>query len=384
MNISRSVEAFRSLAADVVRPLVLHMDINRTIIQTDPAGGKSLTDVLNSNVAAEVYGEFVDGLFTPRAAPSEEPALSDWISYSDYCDKVNVPKVDLATLPDDAARLKAWKEVSEGRRAMLKRFTNEGAPGAAYAGFVVQQTKALTYDDQLHEIIPSFFHLVNALSAAEISFSVVFRTFGEDGLRVVNIWRQFLNGTHIIKPIGNRLKEWKEKDIPFGCLYRNDQGMAVTWKRQHPVPPPPPAVDPFGDPQEYLRTLEKADDAHNVSFDDLFSEISHRSLDGCCVLVDYYHHWAKHQENRSAGKVFPVVMGHAAPCQVFFDDNIFIGDTESIVDVRCAATGEPLVLSNETELAYCCQVRPLWAILDEEYFAKELLKRIPMQAKLNA
>jgi hypothetical protein len=393
MNVSRSVEVLRRLWADCCRPLVLHMDINRTIIQTDPAGGKSLLDVLNSNVADEVYGEVIEGAFVARMGPCEEgrPSSPHLVSYSDYCEKVNAPKVDLSTLPDDAARLREWKKVSEGRRAMLKVFTAVGSPGAEYRSFVDQQHQALQYlteggaESGLHEIIPSFFHLVNALSESDVPFSIIFRTFGEDGTRVLNIWNSFLNGTHVVKPSGRRLMEWRGREVPFGSLYRNDNGMAVTWERRHPVPPPPPTVKPDEDPALYLQSLEGVSDAHRVSFDALAAELTQRTSEGCCVLVDYYHHWAKHQENRAAGKVFPIEWKRTpnTPFQVFFDDNIFIGDAQSIVDMRCARTGEPLApLTESLENTFCCPVRPLWAIMDEEYFVKELCKRIVLQTEM--
>ena len=38
------------------RPVILHVDLNRTIIQVDAAGGKSLKDILNNNLSTACVG----------------------------------------------------------------------------------------------------------------------------------------------------------------------------------------------------------------------------------------------------------------------------------------------------------------------------------------
>jgi len=195
-----------------------------------------------------------------------------------------------------------------------------------------------------------------------------------------------VNGEHHYQPEGPLLKAMRDSFVPpvCGALFRNEVGMAVSWDRHTPVPPPPSGVDSTTLlPEEYLGDIASSGCSHSVSYHELYDEIMAKaqSSGGVMGLVDYYHYWSQHAESRSAGKVYPVMQKSASsplpPFQVFFDDNIFIGDDKSIVDMRSALTGAALELKEES--AYCCGVAPYLAVVFEDYFVNELVERILMQ-----
>ncbi|CUG89444.1 Hypothetical protein, putative [Bodo saltans] len=363
------------------RTLVLHMDINRTIIQTDPAGGKTLDDVLNSNVASRVFGGNVNGDFEPSEGRFESVETAHGgMSYADYVDEV-VKIPDSMQSGTAAEKRAAWKEVSASRRQLLHSFTSSGSVGSAFSDKVEEQRAALAETlDRGYHIVPSFFRLVNQLSELEWPFMVIFRTFGNDISKVLDEWDLFLEGKHLLLAAGPILAAMRGRTRQCGALYRCEQGMAIVWNRSTPIPVASNDVDTTSmTPCEYVATVDGVRDAHNVSFHALYDELMANAKQGGGVLglIDYYYYWSQHAEHRSAGKVFPVDETPNAPFQIFFDDNIFIGDPSSIVDLRDAITGEPMSLDKENE--FCCHVLPYFAITDENYFWKETLSRITAQ-----
>lgn len=374
------------------RRILFHMDINRTIIQVDAAGGKSIDDVLNTNIAGRTFGRVNnEGKFELSVAPDEEAPeemLAGLIPFDTFVDKSLPPPEGMEQLSAEERR-RVWKGISEQRRSILRTFTHAGNAGAPYAHLLEAQRAALSYpscnsldggNGKEWRIIPSFFQLVNTLSQLEWPFSLVFRTFGNDMDAIAQEWHHFVQGSHSVKPLGPVLEQMKSRETPpcCGALYRNERGLAVAWGRHIAVPPPPAGYDSSqGSPLEYLQTVEK--EAHAVSYNQLYQEIEGRCWESGNVLglVDYYYYWSQNAEHKTAGKVFPILTSCDAPIQIFFDDNISIGEAKSIVDIRCAESGEPIDVHDEEK--YCCCVQPLLAILDKDYFVKETMRRVEKQ-----
>lgn len=382
MHTSSSLAKAARKVGDAVtkRTIVLHMDINRTIIQTDPAGGKTLDDVLNSNVAARVFGRNNAGTFEVTGSgfdSVESPPGA--MTYGDFVDAVvQIPSEMTSGSAEEKREI--WKGVSASRRRLLHSFTHSTSVGAEFAHHVDVQRDALaeTLARGMH-IVPSFFNLVNRLSDLEWPFVLIFRTFGNDITKVLDEWNTFLQGDHLVRPSGPILAGMRDRVPQCGALFRCEQGMAIAWNRNVAVPPPPPGVDAAVLlPEEYLRSVEGGN-AHAVSFHQLYDELMSKTQQGGGVLglIDYYHYWSQHAEHRSAGKCFPVDTSPEAPFQVFFDDNIFIGDPSSIVDLRCATSGLPLSIDLEDN--YCCHVLPYFAITDGDYFWNETIDRVKTQ-----
>ncbi|CCW71497.1 unnamed protein product [Phytomonas sp. Hart1] len=392
------------------RRLVIHMDLNKTLLQVDPAGGRSVEDVLNSNAAGVVYGVVDDaGLWRPCYGPKNRPPTDPLpqdpvtkgptppngppalITYAAYVDATYGEPVGMRGLPLDLRRAR-WAEVTAHRRAATGGFTAPGAVGEPYADLVEEQRRCLGGDG--HHIIPAFFKLVNLLSTQDWPFTLIFRTFGEDLPRVLEEWQRFIKGEHKYRPEGVVLQRMRENGIPprTGSMYRNHEKMYLCLG-------PSRSISSFGslnlekinhsDVEATLVELRKLPNCYDVrqtSFHQLNNELIQFYAESNNVggLIDYYPAWAQVAEQRNGGKVFPVPFSKREEDMnyyVFFDDNIFIGDERSIVDLRDAYTAESLIGST-LESPFCISVSSYEAITNEDYFIDCLCERLQLQLKI--
>ncbi|CCW60853.1 unnamed protein product [Phytomonas sp. EM1] len=386
------------------RHLVIHMDINKTILQVDPAGSRSMEDILNSNAADNVYG-YVDSsgewkaLYGPREAKSQTfphtVSSDNIVTYAAFIDqKYSEPGIMQTLSPSE--RSAKWAEISSLRRAATGRFTTPNSIGCRYAYMVEEQRQCLKLNsgDGYHSIVPSFFNLINLLSNLDWSFTLIFRTFGSDLPKVLEEWQQFVQGTHECKPEGSVLRRMSENIVTprTGCMYRDHEEMYLCLgpslsastirsldlaKITHP------------NNVAIITELKKLPNCHSVRQTNLHELNSHlieyfAQSNNVGGLVDYYPAWAQAAERRCAGKVFPIPFskrGEGVNYYVFFDDNIFIGNDRSIVDLRDEHTMKSLIGST-SERPFCIPVNAYEAITNEDYFIDCLSERLKDQLNI--
>jgi len=289
-----------------------------------------------------------------------------------------------------AERSAVWKEVSAARRAATRQFTFPGAVGQKYAYLVEEQRKCLTCGPgpQLHSIIPSFFYLVNTLSELDWPFFLIFRTFGSDLPHVLEEWRRFVLGEHVCKPSGPVLQRMKEHYIEprTGCIYRSHDDLFVCYGPSVAVSNPRLSEMGSADRAAIVEELRQTPGCEKVCHTD-FRHLGTHLLEFIAAsnnvggLVDYYPCWAQGAERRSGGKVFPVPMSGpqmSSQYSVFFDDNIFLGEEASIVDLRDSETGKS-VCDEERERPYCVHANAYKAIVNPTYFVDCLCECIRLQ-----
>ncbi|KPI89511.1 hypothetical protein ABL78_1387 [Leptomonas seymouri] len=375
------------------RHLVLHMDINKTIIQVDQAGGRTLDDVLNSNVAANVYG-LIDSkdnrwkaLYGPfdKTVTSLPSSAGELITYDAYIDRLYCEPPGMQELPKQEKDA-VWKTVSNLRRQATGKFTHTGEPGEAYAPLVELQRQHLKCGDEYYHIIPSFFKLINNLSELDMPFTLIFRTFGSDLGSVLQEWRSFVQGEHICKPAGPILQRMRDnyREPLCGSIYRNADEIYICYGPQVSLSAllGPRFEETHSEKVlEHLRRLPGCTSACETSFADLNDNIVHYFAGSNNVggLVDYYPNWAQGAERRTGGKVFPVPLRDPNSYYVFFDDNIFMGDERSIVDLRETGSSES-ILDPEIERKYCVPANAFKAIVDDNYFVDELRECLTLQS----
>lgn len=230
--------------------LVLHLDVNKTVILVDPAGGKPLATVLNSAIADTVWGR-VDGegaestwtlaSSTPSvgrppadafgegeaaqaaeaaSGPQRDGFVGDLCSYRHYLDEVRHPYLDVSGAASEDARAAAVahnRAAKQGRNALTLAFTAEGSPGEKLrplfdkylsemrvpadkcaAAASASDVFALGGADQPLQrfLLPAYFRLIQGLQEAGRDFYIVFRTFGDDGPRLVDEHNLFCRGEH--------------------------------------------------------------------------------------------------------------------------------------------------------------------------------------------
>lgn len=194
------------------RPVILHVDINRTIIQVDAAGGKSLKDVLNNNLSTACVG-VCDPLKQPlewkpiydpdgklllsssssssSLSPAEIEALkkkNHIMTYDEFVDEVVAPKPATMAHMAKADAIALWKTVTAKRRSLKNTFCEPGHPGHIFIDpFYNEMHSAMLRDApdgrktaETHFVIPSFFALVQTLWQLQWPFHIVFRTFGRE------------------------------------------------------------------------------------------------------------------------------------------------------------------------------------------------------------
>lgn len=153
--------------------VVLHFDINKTLIASDLAGQKSMENVINHLLAEKTVGIWEE--------EQEEP-----ISYYDYVHTVITPGK-----PQCACCKKK-------RKAYLDRFVLflEETDHPLKESVKEQYDKAISaLSSAESEVFPSFFRLVADLQEKQIPFSIVLRSFGHE-IREVAAEIERISGLH--------------------------------------------------------------------------------------------------------------------------------------------------------------------------------------------
>ena len=393
--------------------IVLHMDVNRTLIQIDPAGGKSMADVLNNNLSAVCYGVLSTSnqwkaVIGPEPTSEQqeliakiEDSLSStvdgtrYITYDDFIDEVLVPTPheEMAALRGREASDR-WDQVAEARRHYKNAFSDPGHPGEEFRVYWEKLRTAMKRPSGQGDwyVLPSFWSMVNSLSEADWPFSVVIRTFGKDLPEIQEEWRRFVLGELEVKPSGPILKELAEAYrasadtplsslVPTGSVYRCKTGTFMKWG---PAKAPAQLDDETQVPEGYAP----------VSTEELYRQLTAAPDAGKPALkvfgvVDFYPWWSANSEAGAAGKVFPIRIPRPPsdtnhPYQVFFDDNIFYPpETETIVDIRSVETNQ-FIQDETVQRAFLAAVAPYQAITNIDYFTDQLVERVLAQYRWEA
>lgn len=169
--------------------LVLHFDVNETIMLADPAAGNTFEETLNmvvSKVAfvhkdgARWYGGTVYGKQVPSQLPPIYTAFENLDDFSSY----------------------NWYN-KDGKKG-AKRFTEKGEPGEIFREYYDRMERALRvngpidkrlcHDGKHYFLIPAFFRTISELARSGRSFAIVIRTFGSDVGDVVAALQAYTEG----------------------------------------------------------------------------------------------------------------------------------------------------------------------------------------------
>ncbi|CAM9869749.1 unnamed protein product [Scytosiphon promiscuus] len=218
--------------------LVLHFDLNKTLIMVDPAGRKSQAQVLNSVLAEICWGRVERGnadqesawiwdgsklsriRFRPPAPESQSRrkcSKADERLYQEpHPQGVPVSYSDFLHGEFGDAEGKdnhRMKEIRDGRKGS---FTEDGQPGFGLRTEYLRLERALSLPEAVKNsplaegaglagresfyVLPSFFRCLLALKDAGAEFGVVFRTFGDDIVGVSQEYNAFCEGAHPLFP----------------------------------------------------------------------------------------------------------------------------------------------------------------------------------------
>lgn len=344
--------------ADVQPHLVLHFDVNETIMVGDPAGGDSYQDSLNKVLAKSAFCR-VDGPLGAYGSAAATPTVwHDGIPMADL--PVPPPPLRPEWTFDTPPGVGCFYKQSELKRAHAKCFADPGSPGVIYERERDRLQAAMAWQHAPHPalsegstsaLIPAFYRTLDTLRRSHRPFSVVLRTFGTDLPRVRAAINAFAAGEHPDYPEGA-----PELALPAERMWRG-------------------VYDDTG--RFSLRPHDEGSGAPTIT--DEVLAVAALSVPGVSAIQDNYEWWSSHGYQPSSGKPLWLTLGETSTFQLFFDDNIHNDPDDSIVSVRARAddsTSSFAVLSGaqicELHGLVLRRVPTMLPILDTEWFLEEI------------
>ena len=365
--------------------LVLHFDVNETIMIGDPAGGDTFEDSLNKIICKSAFvlkSSIVAGM--PTQWRDGSPIVCGGAAAASQASADSNTKESASANECDAPDLYTGWEWPEGtvpfyragRRAKMcaQTFTEAGNPGEAYRPLFHKLEKALRWpkgnmenkcDNELkrksaeppsklchdgvhHFLVPAFFRTICELANRGRPFGVVIRTFGTDADRVVDALEAFAEGFHLdrFSPVVPEMSVAGNRATP-GCpqmetnVGDNVAYQSSCWKGSY-------AKDGTFHLQSYGGTDTSSCRRQSINDEDTIVRILY-GIPGdisCAVCTDDYDWWRNHGYKPSAGKPLwidygcmsnPELASRPPYLPIFFDDNIHNDPCDSIVAVRSKA-----------------------------------------------
>lgn len=348
------------------RPLVLHFDVNKTIVICDTVKGVNSDKMLNSLLSEVCWGTW-DHHVDLSACDSAEFKLhvaATWKLIKGPTTEVQAGLLTYAELLEDVLCMD-----QKDRQTLKTQFTKPGHPGECVCTSheelrnqlklpegVKLEGAAAVVGEGFHFLLPSFLNLIQYLQQTGRNFRLIFRTFGSDIGDVIQEFNLFCEGRHPCFPGVPAELSKRAISLPHGSgeWFRDEGGFHLSLCM-------------------HCNGLQLVRQFHGNK---QCAEALHRKLFGdpqtlTLALLDYHPHWKEHNETDDSGKLLLLMPRESDPAvHIFFDDNIE-RDRAHIVDARNAATGEPLPFG-ETQGVHLIRAEPFEAIRDPQYFIAAL------------
>jgi len=425
----RSSEADAAASsAETLPHLVIHFDVNETIMIGDPAGGDTYDDCCHKVIAKVAY-----------VKPNPAPAASRAGRWSDYVWHDGSSLDPLLREPGAAPPplLFAWQRlegttpvysVKELKKPFAKCFAAPGSPGEIYAAEFTRLRDALRWpadaapdarlsQDGFHTFLPAFFHTLSELSRSGRPFSIVLRTFGTDLPHVAQAINAFADGEHPLWR-GQKLPQLRleEEDLWEGryqagsgvftlsrgaataaasaaatvtgggggagcCLETELEVEAELRGGGGPCASSTGSGGSAGNAKVASRARAKRGPARGGGGGSLAGgevAVGSATVGSVHGVGDHYDYWKAAGYSPSAGKPLFWTLDDTATHTLFFDDNIHNDANDSIVAVRARRDGAspfaPLSGESTRRLhgALLRKVPTVLPILDRGWFLQEL------------
>ncbi|CAI5743695.1 unnamed protein product [Peronospora destructor] len=406
------------MASSRRRNVVLHFDLNRTVLMSDAAGGRTMENTVNYLLSECTWGyvnplppfEWVcvsDTSFTEPPVTNNSNGLS-LISYKKHVDNAH-PYQDLTIAKDsDIDQIKTVNKAAKQKRTALQSAFTGGnnAPGSRVRQSfedvmqklhfphgkqreAAKQMAATMSKSRLQEawsqgryyLLPSFLQFLSYLTSPkvtqkEVNVKLVFRTFGDDIVDVARELDLFVDNHHPIGlpalPDHFRLK-LKPSAHCIATFYRDGfeaDGTVLALGTLIKVP----FSTKLAEEGAYAPNNFYATSDQNVKVIRGFQSIQETlegMLEGASIVAlrDYWEWWSAHAENDQYGKLLLIDEEKAetnSDIVVFFDDHIEANHSH-IVDVRDVRSGASVDFAKSCG-KYLHRVEPFAAITDPNYF----------------
>lgn len=364
--------------------LVLHFDVNNTVMMLDSATGADSLKLLGAVFANASWG---------KAEMDEEGNMVAWrlqhpevsvlapaaglLTYKEFVDQVYVA--------GKSATEEEKRSVKLRRKNAIWTFTDPGQPGEQLREKLEQINQALALPEEVRgtekavaagltgptvQLLPSFLHMLRELKRRERSFTLIFRTFGHDLEMVEKELNALCEGRHPLFPNDVVLDGSDGKPDyrmylhrPMGCgtFYRNPPKDEIALVMGTIRQPKNLAEFPAFYEGQADVTVLNGDRAVVNQILEMSGE--HRTV----ALRDFYPAWASAGQESSAGKPFFLSWHADSAHSIFFDDNISPQDPYIVDPIN--ATHWPQRFCNPQLLGvHLVQAQPLHSIVDRDYF----------------
>eukprot|EP00403_Amphidinium_massartii_P020425 CAMPEP_0178398178 /NCGR_PEP_ID=MMETSP0689_2-20121128/14639_1 /TAXON_ID=160604 /ORGANISM="Amphidinium massartii, Strain CS-259" /LENGTH=403 /DNA_ID=CAMNT_0020018933 /DNA_START=180 /DNA_END=1391 /DNA_ORIENTATION=+ len=376
-------------------PLLLHFDVNKTVIQSDSIQMKTIEDGVREGISE---------LFWGRTTGEKEQMLWEWtrhkpsclpptsatetgsvLSYGQYCKEVVKDKNERKDV------IKSFKLVKD--QATLEAMENLLQTTMKKMELSPEVVAKLTDESGLNgptiKMFPSLFHLVAHLTRSKRVFAVLFRSFGTDHEKIVKEWNAFCEMKH---PLFSHLLEGvgpldgskpgvpDRRILSLHTLYRDENGPVLildtftngpesaswdSWAKQKPRP-----KSDTRDGRQYISSVLQSQTVEGIAQIQQWMK-QHLMGQGTAAIKDDWAWWQWHGEVGEAGKILTLIPGSGGDetRQLFFDDNVD-HNAARIVDCR-DADGAVVPLKDGLNKLYT-KVNPVEAVLTEDYFLRKL------------
>jgi hypothetical protein len=364
----RSTRERRIAGLDITRRhLVINMDVNKTILMRDKATGKNVTDIVNEVLSDSAWGTVQEGRWIlcskePTARrPEPDESGHTIVSYNEF----------LSTEFPGAKNKKL-------RNQYACKFTDEGEPGQEIASYTTWLAENLKDSNGTPvTLIPAFFELLIELKKQNRSFTLCFRTFGDDLPDAVEELNTFCEGNHPNYP-GFRMdgsdgspdyRVKPEDPETCGIFYRDAEHLALamgTWKS--PEREKMPSIHFYDDIPGVV--MHKA-----LGDSELYELLRAKcSKPGTLALRDYFPYWKSKEMSAEGGKIlYYELAAHSDTHFLFFDDNIRYSNAY-IVDARPTRDNGRVPFIASLLQSHICRAEPLESIMSKDYFIKHVAR----------
>jgi hypothetical protein len=338
------------------RHLVLHFDINETILVGDDAGGDTVEDCLNKIIAKSAFVQISthyepgtptrdvipthwwDGtpiILTSKEEGEEEQKLQQQQQQQQTqpASSTIAPPSPPISLPPPLYTGWEWPKNTcpyyrSANKNKAKTFTQPNGDGSCYRPLYDHLEKQLSKinchsDSQLQSLnddkknkkskshpfcrmLPSFFHTLVKLQKDEIDYTLVLRTFGTDLDDIASALTDFANGKHPLFPNFREPKLVLGKDKMFKGRWRKSSDNIHCHDDGHDDKSKDTADSSVYDLYPWDYTENENDNIDNkfdnvvASGDDQVLQIMQQAT--VCGIQDDYNHWDKNNNAPWSGK----------------------------------------------------------------------------------
>lgn len=376
-------------------PLILHFDVNKTVIQTDSIRRGTIDEGLREGIAELFWGSI---------AVRESGEISwEWTRTKPSCNvPTELPHGDVDQVVTYAEFCKMTIKDRESRKIDARSFQLAGAAREEMERLLQLTLKRMEMPPNLVgspeaeacglrgaslAIFPSLFRLVATLQRSGRPFSILFRSFGTDHQKIRAEWNAFCElkhpvFSHLLSGIG--ALDGSVPGVPdrrmesIHTMYRDAEGpvLVLDWVTNGPLEctwdawakQSPKATKDTRNGRIFIQSKVSVQIVEGI--DDISDWMqAHLMRQATAAIKDDWAWWTWNNEVATYGKLLAVVGGDRAPKQLFFDDNVDFKDAR-IVDIR-DAEGKPMP-PELTVNRLCTKVNPVEAMLDDDYFLHKL------------